>query len=101
MSSAFSKNASLRLFRAPCQLTVPFTVIASYQVTRCPRAAASFFSSVRKPSMSAPSAASPPSVSAFTNQPSKPYAAATATSRSASGQCPSASFRTRSRVHRS
>lgn len=80
MSSAASKNAWLRLFSAPCQLTVPLTVIESYHVTRCPRAAASDFNSRTNPSMSAPRAASPPPVSAFTNHPSKPWAAATATS---------------------
>ncbi len=85
MSSAAWKKAWFWLFSAPCQLTVPFTVIASYQVTRCPLAAASAFSSFTKASMAVPSAVFPPPVSAFTNQPSKPYAAATATSCAASG----------------
>ncbi len=85
MSSADWKKGWFWLLSAPCQLTVPLTVMASYQVTRCLLAVARDFSSVRKPSIAAPRAPLPPSVSALTNQPSKPYASATATSRSASG----------------
>ncbi len=36
MESAAWKNVLFWLFRAPCQLTEPLTVIASYQATRCP-----------------------------------------------------------------